>query len=440
MEQDKSSLPLLLTITGAVVTVAVGGWFFLEQDSSAGTAAPPQPVLQTESAANAVDVAEATADPAQSEAPTAPAPAAASPSAADVNLRKAQLAAGSEIYVFPEDSSALHYYGLVLEDEPDNAIARAERDTVLAAVAQIVAVHLADEEFGNAYDIAALVARQVPDHPLVVETQRTIEERAGTFVDEAIQLARSGNDGQAEELLAAAEALPGRNPEYFVAVRESINEIRDVRVAAEQERRRRAQLANDQARDAWMQQVRTAIADGNLIFPDGANAAEFLAEDNSWNAEREQLSGELRGALVAAVDQSIGDGALDDAEVMLDHAYTMAGDTEDLDLLRATLENAFVDSQSQRVLQISDLTRISTSPPRYPKTALEREVTGWVDVYFTVTPEGGTTDIEISDSKPSYIFNKAAVRAVEEWQFEPVQYRGQVISQRVATRLSFELD
>lgn len=443
MTNDNSSLPLLLTITGAVVVVAVGGWFFLDQDSAQPAAVAPPAEPPTEQSPTAETLPAGDAAVANDE-PTVTAPTATTPespqSTAEVNLRKAQLAAGADILVFPEDSSALYYYGLVLGEQPDNAIARAERDGVLATIAQTVTAHLAAEEYRDAYDIAALVARQVPDHSLVTETQRVLDERATNLIDEAIQLAREGNDTRADELLAAAQALPGRNPDYFVAVRESIAEIRDVRNAAEQERERRVRLAAEQAKGAWVQQVRGAIADGNLIFPAGASAADLLTERNDWNAEREQLNGELRTALIDAVNAAIENGELDEAEVMLDRARSMEGVTDDVDQLRVALESAFVYSQSQRVMQVSDLTRVNAEPPKYPRRAIELDISGWVDVYFTVTPQGNTTDVEIAGYEPSDIFNKAAVKAIEQWQFEPVQYRGQVISQRVATRLSFELD
>ena len=149
---------------------------------------------------------------------------------------------------------------------------------------------------------------------------------------------------------------------------------------------------------------------------------------------------ELRAALIDATNLAIGSGDLDGAEVILDHAYTMEGGTDDLDPLRSALENAYMDSQSQRVVQVGDLTRINTEPPKYPSLALKREVSGWVEITFTVTPQGNTADIEVDSFEPSAIFNRAAVRAVEKWQFEPVQFRGQVVSQRVVTRLAFELD
>lgn len=431
MAKDNSSLPLLLTITGAVVGVAVGGWFFLNQESTEPEAAPP---------VEATPAVDTTAPSVEPDTAVAVAETESAPSATEVNLRKAKLAAESGILVFPEDSSALYYYGLVLADEPGNAIARAERDTVLAEIATVVNDHLAAEEFSDAYVIATLVARQVPDHLLVRETQQVLDEKSKSLVDDAIQFARDGNDSQADQLLAAAQALPGRNPEYFVAVRESVSEIRDVRIAADQERQRRVQLANDQARDAWVEQVRGAIADGNLLFPAGASAADLLRESNEWNDERAALTSELRIALIGAIGAAIRGGDLNEAEVLLDRVYAMDGDTADLDPLRAALENAFVASRSETVVRVGDLTRVSTAAPRYPPRALEREITGWVEVYFTVTPQGNTADIQIADSKPSRIFDTAAVKAVEKWQFEPVEYRGQVISQRVATRVAFKLD
>ena len=142
----------------------------------------------------------------------------------NAELRKARLAADADILVFPEDQSALHYYGRVLSADPENEVANAELGTVLTRVAQTVTQHLEAEEFDQAYAIAALVAQQEPEHSLVRDTQQVLDARTEELVAEAIQHAQDGNDARAVEVLAAAEALPGRNPGYFVAVRESMAE------------------------------------------------------------------------------------------------------------------------------------------------------------------------------------------------------------------------
>ena len=125
---DNSSLPLLLSITGAVVAVALGGWYFLYQESS--TPAPvEQPGIaspQTAMSAGAADEpAEDTAMTAEGAPETEGADVAETREAPDVDaeLRKARLAADADILILPASQSALYYYGRVVKADPQHAVA-----------------------------------------------------------------------------------------------------------------------------------------------------------------------------------------------------------------------------------------------------------------------------------------------------------------------------
>lgn len=439
--RDNSSLPLLLSITGAVVAVAVGGWFLLDQQSVTRDAGPDLPVEVQE-----INTAEAALldNP---EARTEIEPDATTTSLAnddgldiDAELRKARLATAAEILVLPATQSALFYYSRVLNIDPQHAIAKAELDAVLANVSQVVSQHLAAGEYGEAYEIAVIVARQAPEHALVVETQTTLDALTEDLVQQSISSAQDGNDEQADDFLATALALPGRNPKYFNAIRGSIAEIRTVREAATRDRSQRAQLAADDARKAWVERTLAAIAAGNLVTPLGASAKDLLAERNSWTTERAQLTGNLLTALLVTAKTEIDSKRLRYAETLLNAATELAGDPADIEAVRAALESALVEEKSNRVVSVSDLVIVKSAAPRYPQRARERDMSGWVDVYFTVTPGGETTDIEIYGSEPKAIFDRAAIKAVEQWTFEPVEFRGQIISQRSATRLVFVLE
>lgn len=429
--KDSSSLPLLLVITGAVLAVAIGGWFFLYQDTAGEN--PDEAAIR---AATPAAVTEPVDTPEETdgklEEPAAP--------DVDAELRKARLAADADILVFPATQSAFYYYGRVLEADPENAIANAELDAALAKVARTVSDHLAAEEYDDAYEIAARVARLRPEHTLVIETQVSLDEYTERLVAEAIERAQAGNDAQSTAALATAEALPGRNPEYFTAVRSSISDIQEVRRAAERDRAQRARLANDEARSAWVSSIRKAIADGNLITPAGASARDLLAERNSWTNERNLLTGEVQAALVATAQSLIGAGQPTDAEPLVKAAIQLGGDAAEFDELNQALEDAYVRMQSNRVASVSDLVRVKTVPPRYPRRAQEREQTGWVDIYFTVTETGETTDVSVYRSEPQRVFDRAAVEAVEKWAFEPVEYRGRIINQRAGTRVVFRIE
>lgn len=451
--KDNSSLPLLLGISGTVFLVAVGGWYLLEQESPASAVPGDNPVAASLSSSITASLPSPkparkadTASPAESVSRESAADESARPATAtatseiDAELIKARLAAEADILIFPAEHSALRYYAKVLKADPRHAVAKAELDTVLTRVATTVSAHLAAEEYKSAYDIAALVASYDPEHALVVETQQTLDNRTEQLVQQAIELAQAGNDKEAADVLATARALPGRNPEYFIAVRDSIAEIRAVREAAEQDRLRRSQLANEQARTAWVDGIRAAIAQGNLLAPAGASAKDLLAERNSWDDDRERMSAEFYTALVGATAADISANRLPSAEKLLDAAVQLNGKSPELDQLQTRLDNAFVAMESSRVVGLDELVRLRTAPAQYPRRAEERGLSGWVDVEFTVTPTGETADISVTAAEPEDIFDRSAINAVEQWTFEPTEYRGRVISKRAAARLVFRLE
>lgn len=426
---DNSSLPLLLSISGAVLLVAVGGWFVLEPETahtpvvSEITAGAEQPVPE-----------EAT-----EESGTVEGPSEQVPTDIEAQLRKARLAAAAEILILPADQSALHYYRSVLDADPQHAVANAELDALLAGVAQIVSEYLAASRYEEAHEIATLVSRVRPEHSLVTETRLALDSAREQIIQDAIQQAQDGNDEEATLVLATVQDLPDHQPGYLTAVRDSIAEIKRVRLAAEQDKRQRAQLAAAEARAAWVNRVENAIAAGNLIAPAGASAKDLLAEPNSWRSERTRLTGNLISALLAACQADIDAGRLASAEKLLASATELSGDGGSFEELRLTLENAFIEAESGRVLRMEQLVALKTVPPKYPRRAEQRGLSGWVVVEFTIDASGETTNIRVTDAEPESVFNESVIEAVEQWQFEPREFRGQLISQRATTRLGFRL-
>ena len=132
-------------------------------------------------------------------------------------------------------------------------------------------------------------------------------------------------------------------------------------------------------------------------------------------------------------------GNLDDADQLLRAATKLRADNVEIQSLRNTLEAAYVEAESGKILTMDDFVRRNVVSARYPRRAEERNISGWVEVQFTVTTSGETENIEIQDTEPSAIFDTVAVQAVEQWTFEPRVFRGQAISQRVSARLAFRI-
>jgi TonB family protein len=92
------------------------------------------------------------------------------------------------------------------------------------------------------------------------------------------------------------------------------------------------------------------------------------------------------------------------------------------------------------VLPESQMHRTFFIAPTYPARALERETEGWVDLEFTVTKDGTTSDAQVRASEPAGTFDRAAMDAVKRWRYEPRVVNGAVVEQRVETRLRFRLE
>lgn len=77
--------------------------------------------------------------------------------------------------------------------------------------------------------------------------------------------------------------------------------------------------------------------------------------------------------------------------------------------------------------------------PVYPAEARRTRRQGWVDVIFTVQPDGSVAGASVADADPRYVFDRAALAAVGRWQFTPGMQDGKVAASQVRQRIEFRL-
>jgi protein TonB len=96
------------------------------------------------------------------------------------------------------------------------------------------------------------------------------------------------------------------------------------------------------------------------------------------------------------------------------------------------------------VFELGDLDRAPRAVvrlrPTYPLQARLRGQEGSVTLSFIVGADGQTRDIRVVASEPENLFVRAAVRAVERWQFKPGRRDGRAVPVRVEQRISFQLE
>lgn len=79
--------------------------------------------------------------------------------------------------------------------------------------------------------------------------------------------------------------------------------------------------------------------------------------------------------------------------------------------------------------------------PTYPPEASRSGTEGWVKLGFTVSASGSVSDIEVIESQPARVFDRAARRALKKWKYKPKLVDGKPVSQTgMVVVLDFKLE
>ena len=82
---------------------------------------------------------------------------------------------------------------------------------------------------------------------------------------------------------------------------------------------------------------------------------------------------------------------------------------------------------------------VKSAAPAYPPEAVRSHKDGWVQVEFTVDPNGQVTDAKVANADPPRLFNTAALDAVRRWTFKPRMENGKAVEERMSRRIEFKL-
>jgi TonB family protein len=268
-------------------------------------------------------------------------------------------------------------------------------------------------------------ARQIiPEDAGVQETSRLLQKE---LLELAATAASAGNAADTERWLANADSA-GAPRQEMTTIRRSLQDTligaRATRMsaltqsfAAALAANRLVQPANDNARSYLLA----------LINTDGSSPAVASARQSLGNA----YINEIRGA-VARNDLTAADTWLNEARTIGFNGDVVVTATADVAAART--------KAAQRSAPVGEnpLERTEYVAPKFPSSVRNRGITGWVEMEFTVRPDGSTADIVVTNSSPRRTFDNAAMTAVSQWHYKPVVARdGKIVEQRAAVRIRF---
>ena len=184
--------------------------------------------------------------------------------------------------------------------------------------------------------------------------------------------------------------------------------------------------------------VREALAAGRLRGKDGATG--LLAAVPADAPARESVQNEVLAALARGIEQAAAAADPGTADRLFREYDKLAADGAAKSQLLAAVDQSFIARATAETVSAATLRRTKAVAPAYPRRALQRNITGRVKVEFTVDVDGRTREIEVVESNQGSLFDRSALRAISEWEYEPRVVRGQPVAQRVYAYLDYNLE
>jgi len=445
-----------------VAAVALGaGYLWQSQDgrSGADTAAadstpPVEPAVTDESIAPETTAA----DP----------EAVAQPSPLGVLLDDARLAMAESRYVEPAEDNARTLYRAALALDPTNADAVAGLREIGNVYVHQAEAALRDGDLDGVLAAYVVAKETDADNPALAILGELLMAQANGAVANAQVAVAEGDIAGASEWLAQAERYALIDADTISAVRNRIEGAQAERALLDAVTIAEANIAagkliapaGDNAHEQLLElqqnygsepQVATAIERlverllNRAAFATAAEqftvAEELLAAASVFNvleldvaAAQQWLQQASELAAAPAPTGSLSTGSLEpDDQLADDISPETAAGSDDAGLIASTpneddaeavqggadpaTEVAPPEAEQQKAVPLSELDIENFVPPRYPPRASEAGLSGFVDLRFSVNPDGSTGNIEIVNAAPGDTFIPSAINAVRQWRF-----------------------
>jgi TonB family protein len=378
---------------------------------------------------------------------------------ADLALRTSVATAVSVPTAAPSPAAQAAQAVLAAEQEReaiDRAAAdRAERDRLIsesagreAALAEQVKRTAADGRIEQAHVFVQLAQKRLASGALLEPG----DDSARSYVRSAVALSPDDADVHAVAI-ALGEALIGRfraavaasdadaAARWLQACRDyHVNDATLEQLGAQLSGLEHTQTSHADELAALQRDFNQHLAQGQLLEPADDSALANYRRLKIVDPDNAALSGmlhSLRSALAADAQARIAHNDLGGADSRL-HAALAAGiDGEEMVSAATALQRAQA-AATPEVVPESRLQRLHFVAPVYPPEALTNAQSGSVDLEFTVTPAGDVTDIKVLAAEPRGVFEQAAIAALSQGRYRPLERDGVAVSQRVRLRVRFK--
>jgi TonB family protein len=191
----------------------------------------------------------------------------------------------------------------------------------------------------------------------------------------------------------------------------------------------------------YLELAQSRMAQGKLTEPDNDSALFYvnqLRTSDPKNSGLAQIIVALQAQILDRARSSLDGGDMERTEALAQMAASL-GASSDLDALNDRIRQRKAARGDVLQMPEQSLTRMNKLDVQYPVKALQTNVEGWVEIGYTVGPDGAVTNVKVLNAAPTKVFESSAIKAVSHLRYQPVVQGGKAIAVGTQVRIVYRV-
>jgi TonB family protein len=191
----------------------------------------------------------------------------------------------------------------------------------------------------------------------------------------------------------------------------------------------------------YLELAQSRLAQGKVTDPDNDSAFFYVTQlraADPKNSGLAQISNAVEAQILDRARAALEAGDMEKSEALLQKAMSL-GASPDLDALNDRIRQKKAGGGDVLQMPEQSLTRLNKLDVQYPARALQSGTEGWVEISYTVGPDGSVSNVKVLNATPPRTFESSASKAVSRLRYQPVIQGGKAIAVGTQVRIVYRV-
>jgi periplasmic protein TonB len=191
----------------------------------------------------------------------------------------------------------------------------------------------------------------------------------------------------------------------------------------------------------FLELAQSRLAQGKVTEPDNDSALYYATQLRAADPKSSglaQITGAVQAQILDRARAALEAGDVEKSEALLQKAGSL-GSSSDIDAMNDRIRQRKAAGGDVLQMPEQSLTRLNKLDVSYPSRALQLNTEGWVEIGYTVGPDGSVSNVKVLNATPPKTFEASAIKAVSHLKYQPVIQGGKAIAVGTQVRIVYRV-